>query len=74
MMKTFIEIFKTNVVNRPAAAKLVKCLEALLLHAKVNFDLEDCDHILRVEAPQTIDVALIRDHILHHGYEAEPLQ
>ncbi|WP_018627011.1 hypothetical protein [Niabella aurantiaca] len=73
-MRTSVEVFKTNVVNRPVAAKLVMCLEALLLHAKVNFDLEDCDHILRVEAPRMIDVALVRDCILRHGYEAEPLR
>ncbi len=73
MMKTSIEIFKTNVLNRPVAAKLVKCLEGLLAQAKVNFDLEDCDHILRVEAPQAIDVALVRNCVLYHGYEAERL-
>ncbi|MCF3110345.1 hypothetical protein LL912_16290 [Niabella sp. CC-SYL272] len=74
MMKTSIEIFKTNVLNRPVAAKLVQCLEALLLEAKVNFDLEDCDHILRVETPETIDATLVRNCIAHHGYKAEPLQ
>lgn len=73
MMQPFIEVFKTNVQKRPVAAKLVKDLRALLLHGKVNFDLEDCDHILRVEACRTIDVALIRNCMLHHGYEVEQL-
>lgn len=73
-MRTAVEVFKTNVVNEPAAAKLVTCLEAILLHAKVNFDLEDCDHILRVEAPRMVDVALVRDCVLRHGYEAEQLR
>lgn len=72
-MRTSVEVFKTNVVNEHVAAGLVKCLETLLRHAKVNFDLEDCDHILRVEAPLLIDVALVRDCIARHGYEAEQL-
>ena len=44
-----LEIFKTNVRKVSEAKKLV----ILLLHhfpeAKINFDLKDCDNILRVE-------------------------
>lgn len=69
-----VEVFKTNVITKPVAERLVKRLEGLLLQAKVNFDLEDCDHILRVEAPQIIDVALVSNCVLQHGYRAEQLQ
>jgi hypothetical protein len=44
-----VEVFKTNVQETSEAAKLV-CL--LLQHfpgSKINFDLHDCDKILRVE-------------------------
>ena len=44
-----IEIFKTSVRNKRQSktvlAELCKCFPAL----KINFDLDDCDKILRVE-------------------------
>lgn len=49
-----IEVFKTNVQERTQAAQLV----ALLLHhfpgSKINFDLDDCDKVLRVEGENFI--------------------
>ncbi|MGJ7031240.1 hypothetical protein [Niabella hirudinis] len=72
-MKTAVEVFKTNVQGPPVAKLLKMQLKALLPSAKINFDLEDCDHILRVEAPRTFDVALVRNCMLYHGYEAEQL-
>ncbi|SDD92337.1 hypothetical protein SAMN04487894_11652 [Niabella drilacis] len=73
MIRTAVEVFKTNVPGPPVAKVLTIKLKALLPSAKINFDLDDCDHILRVEARRTIDVALIRNCILYHGYEAELL-
>jgi hypothetical protein len=45
-----IEVYKTNVTCREKAAALVASLEELLPGAAVNFDLDDCDNILRIEA------------------------
>lgn len=44
-----IEVFTTN-VQEPATAKtLVDLLKAHFPESKINFDLDDCDNILRVE-------------------------
>lgn len=45
-----IEVFKTNVTKKRAAKAIVEQLMELLPNASVNFDLEDCDRILRVDA------------------------
>jgi hypothetical protein len=46
-----VEVFKTNVTSNQQAQHLVDLLEDYFAGYKVNFDLEDCDRILRVEAP-----------------------
>jgi len=47
---TVIEVFKTNISNKQMAAKILEQLSTLWPDLKVNFDLEDCDNILRVES------------------------
>ena len=44
-----IEIFKTNVIKKRAAKSIVTELMEILPNAFVNFDLDDCDRILRVQ-------------------------
>lgn len=44
-----IEIFKTNIVYAGQETPILKKLGRLLPHHKINFDLEDCDKILRIE-------------------------
>jgi hypothetical protein len=44
-----IEIFKTNVAKKREAKLLVEEMIVYFPHYKINFDLEDCDKILRVE-------------------------
>ena len=44
-----IEVFKTNVENSKQAASLLCLLQDRLPSAEINFDLEDCDNILRVK-------------------------
>ncbi len=44
-----IEIFKTNVTEDTDAAMLLETIHLAYPQYKVNFDLDDCDHILRVE-------------------------
>ncbi len=43
-------VFKTSVNNLQDAKFLQPCLDHLLHPAKWNFDLGDCDRILRVES------------------------
>jgi hypothetical protein len=45
-----VEVFKTNITSEQMANRILKQLTALWPELKVNFDLEDCDKILRVES------------------------
>jgi hypothetical protein len=44
-----VEIFKTNIPNREKALELTEILNRHFPKHKINFDLEDCDRILRIE-------------------------
>lgn len=44
-----VEVFKTNVDSKKMAQRLISQLQQLFPGSRVNFDLEDCDRILRVE-------------------------
>jgi hypothetical protein len=43
-----VEVFKTNVADPERAKWLVDQIERNFTNCKVNFDLDDCDRILRV--------------------------
>ena len=43
-----VEVFKTNVQDQQVAEMIVAELLAFFPHYRINFDLEDCDKILRV--------------------------
>lgn len=50
MIKTVL-VFKTSVTTDRKVSKIKPLLDSLMDKSeKWNFDLEDCDHILRVEA------------------------
>ncbi|SHJ11532.1 hypothetical protein [Pseudozobellia thermophila] len=53
---TIVEIFKTNVGNQQLASKIVADLNQLYPEYRINFDLEDCDKVLRIESYNSIDV------------------
>lgn len=55
-----VEVFKTNVHNPDAAKQIIKNLAKLSSRYKANFDLEDCDKILRVEASHIAPVDIDR--------------
>lgn len=44
-----VEVFRTNVRSGEEARMLVAVIEATFGNYKANFDLEDCDRILRVK-------------------------
>jgi hypothetical protein len=44
-----VEVFKTNISCAITAGDVIAELQAMLPRAVVNFDLEDCDRILRVK-------------------------
>ena len=49
-----VEVFKTNVEEVFAANRLVVLLLKHFPKSKINFDLHDCDNILRVEGKDFI--------------------
>jgi len=44
-----VEVFKTNVQQRKKAVQLLEVLSQEFPLFRINFDLDDCDKILRVE-------------------------
>lgn len=67
-----VEVFKTNVNEVELAEILIKQLLDYLPESRVNFDLEDCDKILRVEA-KTIIPEKIVEVLNANGYSCEVL-
>ena len=44
-----IEVFKTNVHRKRRSRELIEMLLKQFPSRKINFDLEDCDKVLRIE-------------------------
>jgi hypothetical protein len=68
-----VEVFKTNVQDRDLAEQLALILRGQFTFYKINFDLEDCDKILRVEGNQ-ICVESVIEVLSTHGLECEVLE
>lgn len=64
--KSTVEIFRTDVPDTAVAGKVVSVLNDHFPEAHINFDLEDCDRILRVEGPY-VNIKKVEDilHSLH---------
>jgi hypothetical protein len=54
-----VEVFKTDVRKNDQAKSLVSLLELHFPGSKINFDLDDCDKILRVEGISFITEKII---------------
>lgn len=67
-----IEVFKTNVQEMEQSKMIVVKLLEHFPNSIINFDLEDCDKILRVHA-----ASISNHHIIEllnsYGYHCEPL-
>lgn len=72
-VRTQVEVFKTNVTQKPNAEKIVEHLLAVFPDASVNFDLEDCDRILRVEMNTLPDAVQIMKLVHAAGFTCEVL-
>ena len=44
-----IEVFKTNIIRLEDAAQILELLNSKYPKHNINFDIEDCDKILRIE-------------------------
>ncbi|SEL78246.1 hypothetical protein SAMN04488505_1021102 [Chitinophaga rupis] len=68
-----VEVFKTNVQQAAHAEKLVSVLHQHFPGNKVNFDLEDCDRILRVEG-QSFAAEKIQTLVTAYGFTCHVLE
>jgi hypothetical protein len=67
-----VEVFKTNVHQHNHAIMLLSILLEQFPMFKINFDLEDCDRILRVEGTN-ISAQKIIELLRSSGYQCEVL-
>jgi hypothetical protein len=69
-----VAVFKTNVQEHWAARYIIFVLQQTLSHCRINFDLDDCDRILRIESQEdTINETDVQVLIAAYGYHCEPL-
>ena len=68
-----IEVFKTNVQDQRDAGKLIDHLLEHFPHSRINFDLLDCDRILRVEG-QDFETGEIIELIEANGFNCSVLE
>ena len=72
-MKTVL-VFKTSVTTSQKVGRVTPFLDKLMDKGeKWNFDLEDCDHILRVEAVSVQASAIIKN-LQHAGFACTELK
>jgi len=65
-----VEIFKTNVTNKKLAGRVLKILHTRMPAYTFNFDLEDCDRILRAQcAARAIETAIIINVVKEESVE-----
>jgi hypothetical protein len=68
-----IFVFKTSVKTKTQAKQLKLPIDTILPNAKWNFDLKDCDKILRVDSEENVVLKII--DLLHiHNHSCEELE
>ncbi len=69
-----VEVFKTNIQTEKEADFILEKLQKEFPNFKINFDLEDCDNILRMEtADIVIDGAPVIDLVSRYGFKINVL-
>ena len=62
-----VEVFKTNVQEFSQAQKLVALLSRHFPGSKINFDLDDCDKVLRVEG-NNLRIEKVMNLVMEKGF------
>ncbi|MBS1524054.1 MAG: hypothetical protein JST19_00305 [Bacteroidetes bacterium] len=68
-----VEVFKTNVRGKRQARALLNILSDRFPLLRINFDLDDCDKILRVEG-DAICQESITELVAENGYACDVLE
>jgi tRNA G26 N,N-dimethylase Trm1 len=72
MVLNMVEVYRTNVRHKRQARKLLDVLSKQFPMFSINFDLEDCDKILRVEG-KNIPQEKIARLLTENGYQCSVL-
>ena len=67
-----VEAFKTNVQKKTQSKMLLSILSETFPSFKINFDLSDCDKVLRVEG-DNMEALRIMILVKEYGFECEIL-
>lgn len=67
-----ILVYKTNIDNKTKAKQVKQKLNKLIAGIKWNFDLEDCDNILRIDSKKDY-TNLLKSSLLEFGIMIEEL-
>ena len=67
-----VEVFKTNVQRKTQSKMLLSILSEAFPSFKINFDLSDCDKVLRVEG-DNIEALRIMILVKENGFMCEIL-
>ena len=70
--QTEVDVFKTTVRRKEDAAQIVNLLQEYFPNHHINFDLEDCDKILRIEGVDN-NHTFIKNALLQQGFICEIL-
>lgn len=73
MILNMVEVYKTNVRHKRQAKRLLGVLSEQFPMFSINFDLEDCDKILRVEG-KNIPQEKIARMVTENGYQCSVLE
>lgn len=68
-----IEVFKTDISNKTTAKAIIKVLKQSFPTSHFNFDLNDCDRILRIESNQNI-TSVVVEMLNSQGFICEVLE
>ena len=68
-----IYVFKTSVKTKMQAKKLTPHIDKILRNAKWNFDLDDCDKVLRIDSEENVILPII-NVLKNHNFECEELE
>jgi len=67
-----VEVFKTNVQKKTQSKMLLSILSEAFPSFKINFDLADCDKVLRVEG-DNMEALRIMMLVKEYGFNCEVL-
>jgi hypothetical protein len=67
---TMVEVFKTNVRDQQQAELLLEQIHFAFANYTANFDLDDCDRVLRVECATGVQSLPLLNLLTDHGVQA----